>query len=91
MHDAEKLRTFVARLLRRINVHQAMVEARDVRFRDLLKKSLTEDLTDDEQKELEELQFERTAVIVSDETSRLQRLEKALDTLEYLKSSFLNE
>jgi len=91
MHNADYLKTFVARLLRRIDEHHAKMEARDARFRELLKKSLVEDLTEDEQKELEELQFERTAVIVSDETSKLQRLEKALEKLKHLRSSLLDE
>lgn len=84
MHDPDTLKTIIARLLRRIDVHQSIMESREARFRDLLKKSLTEALTADEQAELSNLQLDRTAVIISNETSKLQRLEQALVSLKNL-------
>lgn len=91
MNDPEKLKTFIARLLRRIDVHQSIIETRDARFRELLKKSVNSELSEEEQKEMEELQFERTAAIISDETHKLQRLEKAVESLRRLKSRYIDD
>ena len=73
MGDPEELKTITARLIRRIGVHQVILEERDRRYRELLRKSLAEQLTQEEKDELDELRFERTAVILSDERDRLAK------------------
>ena len=87
MSDPEELKTITARLIRRIGVHQAILEERDRRYRELLRKSLDEQLTQGEKDEFDELRFERTAVILSDERDRLAKYETVLDRLKNLKSS----
>lgn len=91
MRDPDKLKTILERLIRRIDVHQKFLRERDNRFRELLKKSLTEELSQEEKNELDDLQFERTAVTLSDEQSKLGKLETALKRLENLKSSYSDE
>lgn len=85
--NQREFRIIMERLLRRINVHQGMLEDRDRRFRELLKKSLEEELTPIEKSELDELRFARTAVILSDEQEKLSKLEAALDRLKNLQSN----
>lgn len=87
MSDPEKLKTITARLIRRIRVHQTILEDRDRRYRELLRKSLDELLTQEEKNEFDELRFERTAAILSDEGDRLAKYETTLNRLKNLKSS----
>lgn len=84
--NREEFQMIMERLIRRINVHQTILEERGRRHRELLKKSLEEQLTQEEKGELDDLQFERTAVTLSDERDRLARFEAALNRLDNLES-----
>ena len=87
MSDPGQMKTIVERLTRRIFDYNAFLDERDNRFRKLLKKHLTAELTPKEKGELDELRFERTAVVLSDEEYKVSRLEAALDRLKNLQSS----
>ena len=86
--NQEEFQMIMERLIRRINVHQTILEERGRRYRELLKKSLEEQLTQEEKSELDDLQFERTAVTLSDERDQLARFEAALNRLENLESGY---
>ena len=86
--NQEEFQMIMERLIRRINVHQTILEKRGRRYRELLKKSLEEQLTQEEKSELDDLQFERTAVTLSDERDQLTRFEAALNRLENLESGY---
>jgi hypothetical protein len=65
-----------ARIARRIDVYGDMLEQRERRFNDLLRKSLTGDFGKEEHKELVELGAERAAPILADELNQLTELEE---------------
>ncbi len=74
----------VARILRRIDVYQDIIEVRQQRFRSLLKKSLNSELTVDEESELGELQLERSSAILADELLVLRQVNEVIRAHERL-------
>lgn len=95
MLSDERAAIIRARILRNIDVYEDMLDERTRRFNALLKKSLTEQLDDTEQKELETLQFERTSVTLASEFQQLTALEQIVNQhralLEDFKESLIDE
>jgi hypothetical protein len=79
-----------ARIIRRIDVYEDILGQRSRRFRDLLRKSLNDELEDGELQELEELQFERTAPTLASELAELRQLEQ-LTTINQALLESLNQ
>jgi hypothetical protein len=75
--DDTKMET-AARILRRINVFDDILDDREKRFHGLLVKSLSQSLSVDELDELERLQENRASSILADEINQLGEIEKAL-------------
>jgi len=75
--DDTKMET-AARILRRINVFDDILDDREKRFHDLLVKSLSQSLNVDELNELERLQENRASSILADEINQLGEIEQAL-------------
>lgn len=73
-----KLDTYKARILRRLNIFGDVLAEREERFHELLRKSLNAEITDEESKEIEELQFARTEGLLAKELPQLEELEKIL-------------
>ena len=82
--DSFEARTVIARILRRINVYEDILDERAKRFKELLKKSLDDSLDETELEELRELQFEQTAPTLAQEVEELQKLEQIAKTNEKL-------
>lgn len=95
LSNQTKRHTIVSRILRRINVHQRIFTERESRFRELLQKKMKDELSDDENKELDELEFSRSASTIAYEhlqqvkpdkmdevLSQLQELRNIVDTLD---------
>jgi hypothetical protein len=85
--DDEGARAVIARILRRIDVYEDMLGEREKRFRNLLRKSLSDELGEEEQRELEELQLERTSVILASELAQLSELEQIVEKHKRLMDS----
>ncbi len=75
---SDYVRTFKARLLRRIDTYSDVLLERQHRFIELLRKSLTSELSPDEIRELQELQGIRGTVIAAMESELLARVENTL-------------
>jgi DNA-binding NarL/FixJ family response regulator len=75
----EKLTNLKAKILRRINVYDDILEERERRFNDLLRKSLKEELTPQEQNEFSKLEFHRSSATLAGELQQLQELEKIVE------------
>ncbi len=86
--DDEKKLTLKARFLRRINVYSDVLEERERKFNQLLRKSLKEELTADELKEFSELDFHRTSTTLASEISQLQELEEIVEKHKKLMEKF---
>lgn len=87
----QKLHAIGSQLLRRIDVYQKIHGQRELRFRELLKKSMNETLSDLEQKELDELEFERSAATLARERVEQavpDKLDEVLDQLQDLRKMF---
>lgn len=76
LDDDERLEIMQARILRGIDVYEDLLNERAKRFESLLRKTLTDGLTDTEQSEFENLQLERTVVTLVSELSQLAELEE---------------
>jgi hypothetical protein len=76
--DEHVKREIAARILRRINVFDDILDERENRFHDLLVKSLSENLSDEELSELQELQEVRLSSILADEIGQLDEIEKSI-------------
>lgn len=76
--DSNESRNLKARMLRRINIYNDMLADRELRFQQLLRKSLRAELSHDEMRELEELQSVRGAVIAASEVELLAKAEAKL-------------
>ena len=85
--NPEKLRTVVARMLRRMRGYRDLIGDREKRFRYLLKKSLDEELNDLELQELEELKFFRASAILASELPLQAQLEKMLRKIQGYSSA----
>jgi hypothetical protein len=88
MGDRNKLHTLGARILRRMNVFDNMLGLREKRFADLLRKSLNEDLSEEEFTELHNLQAERTAATLASELKQLEELEKSVEVYKSVWEKF---
>ncbi|MEM7128222.1 MAG: response regulator [Chloroflexota bacterium] len=77
--DVEK-QILQARLLRRIDVHEDILLSRAERFRSLLKKQFENTLTEEEQAELKNLQFERVAPVEAASVIESQNLQNIIDS-----------
>jgi RecB family exonuclease len=78
----------IARMLRHINVYFNALGDREKRFRELLKKSLNETISEGEQKELEELEFSRVATTFAFEQTQQEmpdRFDEVLEQITKLK------
>ncbi|MDM8520363.1 response regulator [Anaerolineales bacterium HSG6] len=84
LKDEEKAFIIKARILRRIDVHEDLLNKRAQRFSDLLKKSLSNVLDETELQELTELQFERTASTLASELAEQQALDQIIKTNQQL-------
>lgn len=83
-----KLKTVISRILRRIAVFHKVFGDREVRFRELLKKSLSGHLTKKEKGELEELEFSRAIYSTVRENmaaAQPSKLDEALEKIDDLK------
>jgi hypothetical protein len=87
-NNDEKLATLKARILRRINVYNDVLEERERKFNQLLRKSLKEELTADELKEFSELDFHRTSTTLASEIAQLQELEEIVEKHKKLMEKF---
>lgn len=86
--DDEKKLTLKARILRRIDVYNDVLEERERKFNQLLRKSLKEELTADELKEFSELDFHRSSTTLLSEIPQLQELEKIVENHKKLMEKF---
>lgn len=80
LNDEEQSRIIKARVLRHIDVYEDILNERAKRFNELLRKSLSDSLDEAELKELEELQFERTAATLANELAEQQGLDQIIKT-----------
>lgn len=76
---ADRRGVMAARILRRINVYGDILGQRETRFRELLKKSLESDLDTEEQAQLDELLFQRSAGILTEELKQIGRLQEVIE------------
>lgn len=84
----EKRRAVVSRILRRMNVHQKIFGEREMRFRELLKKSYNSSLSPEEHRELENLEFSRSASTIAYEhlqETKPNPMDEVLDKIKELK------
>lgn len=87
--DQKRKKIVTSRLLRRITLYQQAYNDREKRFRQLLKQSLTDSLSDKEQQELDELEFGRIAATVARERveqTMPDKLDEALEQLQHLRA-----
>ncbi len=82
---------YKARILRRLNVFSDLLAERERRFHELLRKSLNGEITDEEGREIEELQLARTGSLLAQELPRLEELEKILRLYEEKMQSLKNK
>jgi hypothetical protein len=75
-------------MVRRINVYRDMLADREQRFNDLLRKSLTSELSSEEKQELEELQFERSAPVLATELGHIDELDSLIQGYKHLLQQF---
>ena len=80
--DGAYLRTVSARVRRHINVFKDIISEREQRFDELLRKSIGNGLTADEEKEFAELDFWRNKSVLSQEEHWAEDLKKELDEQE---------
>lgn len=83
-----KLKTVISRIFRRIAIFHKVFGEREVRFRELLKRSLSGHLTKKEKAELEELEFSRAIYATVKENmaaTETSKLDEALEKIDDLK------
>ncbi len=78
----------IARILRHIDVYEDMLAERQRRFNDLLRRSLSGNLGEEDIVELEALQLERTSVILASEVEQLIELEQIVEKHKQLMDSY---
>jgi hypothetical protein len=78
----------IARMVRRIDVYTDILADRERRFSELLRKSLTTELSASEIAELEDLQFERSASILAAELGQIIEMEQAVQRYKHLLQEF---
>ena len=79
--DEPKALRFKARFLRRLQGFQDVLTAREQTFHELLKKSLREELSATEKRELEDLQSERLLPVHSAELREIAALDQTIEKL----------
>jgi DNA-binding NarL/FixJ family response regulator len=79
LQDDERAKIVISRMLRRIDIYADLLGDRERRFSDLLRKSLTEELSPEEKTELDSLQFERSSAVLASELGRLDELDRLVD------------
>jgi len=77
--DDARAQIVISRMLRRLDVYADLLGDRERRFNDLLRNSLTEELSPEEKSELESLQFDRSSAILASELGRLDELGQLVD------------
>jgi hypothetical protein len=85
--DSETKLTIKARLLRHLEVFNDVREAQEQRFHDLLIKSLSAPLSEEEQREMSQIEGETTAAIQAVERGKEQELGKHVEALRELLGS----
>ncbi|MGB2963669.1 MAG: hypothetical protein WBB69_06750 [Anaerolineales bacterium] len=85
--DPEKLGILIARLLRRIDVYIGIIGEREKRFQRLFRKSLKEELSNEEIEELEQLNYLRTSINNLKEMPLLAHLEELLEKIQKLSDT----
>ncbi len=80
----DKKRAIAERIKRHIDFFFDLQNAREKRFAELLKKSISEALTKDELKELGDLDYFRSAALLKEEAAKTSKLEEELDKQEDL-------
>ncbi len=83
----DKRKIFIARLLRHMDIYEAILQGRAERFDNLLRKSLEEDLSEEELDELEKLKFERSTPGLASELAQLSALREVIQEHEELMAS----
>ncbi len=86
--DARRAEIIAARILRHIDVYEDILAEREKRFNELLRKSLNDELGEEELRELEALQLERTADILAGEMNQLRKLEQVVEEHKRLLNRF---
>lgn len=86
--DDEKKLTLKARILRRIDVYTDILKAREERFNQLLRKSLSQELTPEERAEFSELEFQRTSPTLASELQQLAALQEIVEKHKHLMDQF---
>jgi len=84
MVDSEKLDEWMARFKRHLDVYADILSERAQRFRVLLRKRVSSSLSEEEQKEYDELQFLRISPIVAGESHNAEKLDELIDALQQL-------
>jgi len=91
--DKKRRRVFVTRLLRHLSEYETIRDEKGKRFRELVKKSINEDLTEAEGQELRELDLERLSGILAKERIQAEQvsdyLDKTLQEIQNLKNLLL--
>lgn len=88
LQDSVRAHAVAARILRHLNTYSDLVDERAERFGYLLRKSLIDELGEDEQEELSQLQFARTATTLAQELSQLDALEEMVTRYKALMDQF---
>lgn len=91
LRDTEKARIIQARLIRHMDVYPDILENREQRFSDLLRKSLNDTLTPDEMNELDELDFRRQSPILASELEQLKGLDDLVKKHKEVMDQFKQE
>ena len=81
--SSDKSKAIIARILRRIAGYSDYLAERERKFQELLRKTLHGQMSPEDEKELDEIQFDRTSSILAEELPKLQELNKLLE--EYKK------
>jgi FixJ family two-component response regulator len=81
--SSDKSKAIIARILRRIAGYSDYLAERERKFQELLRKTLNGQMSPEDEKELDEIQFDRTSSILAEELPKLQELNKLLE--EYKK------
>ena len=85
--DLEKTKTYIARITRRLLTYTDYLSSRAERFNELLHKSLTGEMTAEDEDELNNIQFERTSSLLAEELPKLQELNKILSELKRIEKN----
>lgn len=77
--DESYIKRLKARVRRHVNVYDVIMSDREIRFDELLRASLERELTTEETKEIQELDFRRSKPILADEYRWAEELKEKLD------------